>query len=145
MNRGYTREQYFEKIALLRKYIPDCAITTDLIVGFPGETEADFADTLDLVDKVSFDAAFMFLYSPRPGTPAAKMPEQVPQEIKKERFARLLELQNKHSLKHNEALLGKSVEVLVEGPSKTDKTLWTGKTQCQTVNLPAQAPARAGW
>ena len=137
MNRGYTREQYLEKIALLREHIPHCAITTDIIVGFPGETEEDFAATLDLVDKVSFDAAFMFMYSPRPGTPAAKMPAQIPLEIKKERFARLLELQNKHSRRHNEALLGKKVEVLVEGPSKTDKTVWTGKTRSnKTVNFP---------
>jgi tRNA-2-methylthio-N6-dimethylallyladenosine synthase len=136
MNRGYTREHYLQQIELLRRYLPACAITTDIIVGFPGETEEDFKATLDLAEQVSFDAAFTFLYSPRSGTPAAVMPGQVPNEVKKERLQRLLELQNKHSLYHNEQLVGKKVEVLVEGPSKTDPSVFTGRTRGnKTVNF----------
>lgn len=136
MNRGYTREHYLDLAAMLRSYIPGCSITTDIIVGFPGETDEDFADTLDLVDKVSFDAAFTFMYSRRPGTPAAEMQDQIPLELKKERFRKLVNLQNSHSLRHNQALLGKTVEVLVEGPSKTNPAVWTGKTSTnKTVNF----------
>jgi tRNA-2-methylthio-N6-dimethylallyladenosine synthase len=136
MNRGYSREHYLELVKMLRKYQPDCAITTDLIVGFPGESEEDFTDTLDVLERVSFDLAFTFLYSPRAGTPAAEMSEQIPSEVKKERFQRLLDLQNKHSLHHNEALLGKTVEVLTEGPSKTDPGVMTGRTRgSKTVNF----------
>ncbi|HHX73908.1 MAG TPA: MiaB/RimO family radical SAM methylthiotransferase, partial [Firmicutes bacterium] len=136
MNRGYTREHYLEQVSLLREILPGCAITTDLIVGFPGETEADFLETLDLVERVSFDAAFTFMYSRRSGTPAAGMPNQVPAEVKKERLQRLIALQNKHSLRHNEALVGRTVEVLVDGPSKTDPTVWSGKTGSnKTVNF----------
>ncbi|NLM45447.1 MAG: tRNA (N6-isopentenyl adenosine(37)-C2)-methylthiotransferase MiaB [Firmicutes bacterium] len=136
MNRGYTREHYLEKVKMLREFLPGCAITTDLIVGFPGETEDDFAETLDLVEQVSFDAAFTFMYSKRSGTPAAGMPNQVPTEVKKERLQRLIALQNKHSLRHNAALVGSTVEVLVDGPSKTDPTVWSGKTATnKTVNF----------
>ncbi|MCR3920997.1 MAG: tRNA (N6-isopentenyl adenosine(37)-C2)-methylthiotransferase MiaB [Firmicutes bacterium] len=136
MNRGYTREHYVDLVEMLRRYLPHCALTTDIIVGFPGETEDDFADTLALVDSVSYDAAFTFLYSQRSGTPAAKMPNQVVGEIKKERFQRLHTLQNKHSLRHNKALVGQTLEVLVEGPSKTDATVLTGRTRgSKTVNF----------
>ncbi|NLZ38720.1 MAG: tRNA (N6-isopentenyl adenosine(37)-C2)-methylthiotransferase MiaB [Firmicutes bacterium] len=133
MNRGYTREHYLQLVEMIRQHEPDCALTTDIIVGFPGETEEDFAATLDLVDQVSYDAAFTFLYSPRSGTPAAEMPDQISDEIKKERFQRLLALQNKHSLRHNKKLVGQKVEVLAEGPSKTDPTVFTGRTRTNKV------------
>ena len=136
MNRGYTREHYLGLVDTLRKYVPHCAFTTDLIVGFPGETEDDFQDTLDLVDQVGYDLAFTFLYSQRSGTPAADMPNQVPNEVKKERFQKLIKIQNKWSLHHNQALVGQTVEVLVEGPSKTDPGVMTGRTRSmKTVNF----------
>ena len=136
MNRGYTREHYLNLVEMLKRYVPHCALTTDLIVGFPGETEEDFLETLDLVEQVKYDVAFTFLYSPRSGTPAAEMPEQVPNEVKKERFQRLMKVQNKHSLHHNERVLGQTVEVLVEGPSKTDPSVMTGRTRTsKTVNF----------
>lgn len=128
MNRGYSREKYLELIRMIRSYVPDAAITTDIIVGFPGETEQDFEDTLSLVQEVGFDAAFTFIYSKRSGTPAAKMEEQVPLAVKKERLNRLMEVQNVSSLRRNEELIGKSVEVLAEGPSK-NPAVWTGRTR----------------
>jgi tRNA-2-methylthio-N6-dimethylallyladenosine synthase len=136
MNRGYTREHYLGLVDMLRRYIPDCAITTDLIIGFPGESDEDFTETVDLLEQVSFDSAFTFLYSKRSGTPAATMPNQVTNEVKKARFGRLMDVQNRHSLKHNEKLLGTAVEVLVEGPSKTDAGVFTGRTRSsKTVNF----------
>ena len=119
MNRGYSREHYLSLVEILRRHVPDCALSTDLIVGFPGETEEDFSQTLDMVEKVGFDAAFTFLYSPRKGTPAAELPGQVPSEIKKERFGRLLEVQNRWSLQRSEAMIGRIEEVLVEGDRKS--------------------------
>ncbi|MBS3982389.1 MAG: tRNA (N6-isopentenyl adenosine(37)-C2)-methylthiotransferase MiaB [Dethiobacter sp.] len=136
MNRGYTREHYLHQVEILRRYVPNCAITTDLIVGFPGETEADFLATLDIVEQISYDAAFTFLYSQRSGTPAAKMAAQISSEVKKERFQRLLEIQNRHSLRHNQLLIGKTVEVLVEGSSKTNPDVLSGRTRGgKTVNF----------
>jgi len=136
MNRGYTREHYLGLVKMLRRHLPDCALTTDLIVGFPGETEAEFQETLDLVEQVGFDMAFTFLYSPRQGTPAASMPGQVPAEVKKARFTQLLAAQNRWSLERNVALVGRTVEVLVEGPSKTDQGVLTGRTRSnKTLNF----------
>ncbi|HWJ02768.1 MAG TPA: MiaB/RimO family radical SAM methylthiotransferase, partial [Verrucomicrobiae bacterium] len=129
MNRGYTRDYYFERAAKIREILPDATISTDMIVGFPGETDADFADTLDLVKRVEFNAAFTFLYSPRSGTPAATMEEQVDPEVKRERLSRLMEAQNQISLKGNQKLLGKVVEVLVEGESKTNPEKMAGRTR----------------
>lgn len=129
MNRGYTREYYLERADRVRELVPGATISTDLIVGFPGESEADFEDTLDLVRKVEFNAAFTFLYSPRSGTPAAKMTEQLSAEVKKERLTRLMNVQNEISLQSNQKLLGKVVEVLVEGESKTNKDKLTGRTR----------------
>ncbi|WP_422393041.1 tRNA (N6-isopentenyl adenosine(37)-C2)-methylthiotransferase MiaB [Neomoorella humiferrea] len=129
MHRSYTREQYLELVTNLRRHIPGIGLTTDLIVGFPGETEEDFQETLDLVAKVEFDNAFTFMFSPRKGTVAAGLPGQLPQEVKKERLKRLMELQNKISLAKNEALVGEVVEVLVEGPSKTDPSKLSGRTR----------------
>ena len=108
-------------------------MSTDIIVGFPGETEADFQDTLDLMKSVRFDSAFTFQYSKRTGTPAASMPDQITPDIVRERFSRLLELQNKHSLESNQALTGKSVEILIEGTSDTAADIYTGRTACNRL------------
>lgn len=134
MNRGYTREKYLELINMIRSYVSDAAITTDIIVGFPGETEQDFEDTLALVQEVGFDAAFTFIYSKRSGTPAAKMEGQVPLDVKKERLNRLMEVQNLSSLHRNEEMLGKVVEVLAEGPSR-NPAVWTGRTRTNKIVL----------
>lgn len=129
MNRKYTKEKYLELIKKLKDAIPQIAITTDIIVGFPGETEEDFQNTLDIVDQVKFDSAFTFLYSVRQGTPAAKMENQIPDEIKHERFNRLLELQHSISGKENALLKGEIVEVLVDGISKNDEEKASGRTR----------------
>ncbi len=134
MNRGYTKEKYLELVKLVRKYVPDAAITTDIIVGFPGETEEDFEETLDVVRQVGFTSAYTFIYSKRSGTPAAKMENQVPLAVKKERLNRLMALQNENSLKCHEKLVGQTVEVLAEGPSK-QKTVWNGRTRTGVLVL----------
>ncbi|MGB9779378.1 tRNA (N6-isopentenyl adenosine(37)-C2)-methylthiotransferase MiaB [Caldanaerobacter sp.] len=133
MHRQYTREHYLEIIDKVRANIPDIAITTDIIVGFPGETEEDFLETLDLVEKVRFDGAYTFMYSKRSGTPAARMPDQVEDEVKKERLIRLIELQNKISLEKSAELKNKVVEVLVEGISKRDPSKLTSRTRTNKV------------
>jgi tRNA-2-methylthio-N6-dimethylallyladenosine synthase len=129
MNRGYTRETYLKLVQRVRQMVPGAAITTDLIVGFPGETEDDFADTLDLVEQVGFDAAFTFAYSPRSGTPAAELHGQLQPEEKNRRLRELIEQVNKWSLRRNQPLLDTVVEVLVEGPSKNDPSRLTGRTR----------------
>lgn len=137
MNRGYTREEYLAIIETIQQQMPHASITTDLIVGFPGETEADFQDTLDLVQKARFDSAFTFLYSPRSGTPAAQMKEQIPLALKKERLQRLMTVQNEISLSKNQALVGQVVEVLVEGASKKNQAILEGRTDTnKTVLFP---------
>ena len=115
MNRKYDRESYFEKVSLLRKYIPDIAITTDIMVGFPTETDQDFLDTVDVVEKVGFAGAFTFVYSKREGTPAAKMEGQIEESVSKRRIMHLIDLQNAINRKQSEQYLGKTVEVLCEG------------------------------
>ncbi|MDK2820506.1 MAG: tRNA-2-methylthio-N6-dimethylallyladenosine synthase [Clostridia bacterium] len=129
MNRGYTREHYLELVASLYEHIPGISITTDMIVGFPGETEEDFLLTLDLVKKVQYDNAFTFMYSPRKGTKAATLPDQIPLEEKKARLKALMELQNEISLAKNEAMVDQEVEVLVEGPSKNNPNNLSGRTR----------------
>ncbi len=126
MNRGYTRESYLELVRQVRQAVPGIAITTDIIVGFPGETEEDFAETLSLVEEVRFDSAFTFIYSPREGTPAARLPDQVPEEIKKERIYRLIELQNRISSEYIQSMVGTHQEVLVES---TDDQGLVGRTR----------------
>jgi len=115
MNRKYTREDYFEKINILKKHIPDMAVTTDIMVGFPTETEEDFLDTVDLVKKVGFAGAFTFVYSRRKGTPADKMDGQIPEDVSKDRIMRLIDLQNSINRKQSEWYLNKTVEILCEG------------------------------
>lgn len=115
MNRKYTSADYLKKIEILKKYVPDCAVTTDLIVGFPGETEEDFKATLELVNRVDYSSAFTFVYSRRNGTVAASMPDQVPEEVSKDRIIRLVELVNTLTREHSKKYVGKTVEVLCEG------------------------------
>ncbi len=129
MNRKYTAQEYKDVVENLRKYMKDVSITTDIIVGFPGETEEDFEDTLSLVKEVEYDSAFTFLYSRRGGTPADLMFDQVDEKVKKERFNRLVEVVNEISAKKNKLYDGKIVEVLVEGESKSDDTKLTGRTR----------------
>ncbi len=129
MNRKYDSKKYLELVDKLKKTIPDIAISTDIIVGFPGETEQDFLDTLSLVKQVEFDFAFTFMYSIRKGTPAEKFTDQVPEDVKHERFNRLVEVINETSLKRNQKYLGKVVNVLVDGPSKKKTTMYAGRTE----------------
>lgn len=127
MNRRYTGEHYLSLIDKMRAAVPDISLTSDIIVGFPGETETDFADTLELLHRVEYDMIFSFIYSPRKGTPAAEMPDQIPHEVSTERFERLLALQNAISAKKNERFVGRVVRVLVEGESKTNADMLTGR------------------
>ncbi|MBP5766525.1 MAG: MiaB/RimO family radical SAM methylthiotransferase, partial [Clostridia bacterium] len=129
MNRHYTREQYLERVRKVREKMPDVALTTDIIVGFPGETEDDFEDTLSLVEEVRFDQAYTFIYSRRVGTPAANYPDQVPDDVVKDRFERLLALQNRISREINDGFLGATVDVLCDGFSKTNSERYTGRTE----------------
>ncbi len=129
MNRVYTKEEYLEKIEKVKKKMPDITLTTDIIVGFPGETKEDFEHTIDVLEKVRYDTIFSFIYSKRGGTPAAVMEDPIPMEEKKENFDRLLYVQDKISYEKNKALEGKVMKVLVEGISKTDQSFMTGRTE----------------
>lgn len=129
MNRHYTKEYYLELVDMIKREIPDVSLTTDIIVGFPGETEEDFLDTLDLVERVGYDSAFTFIYSRRNNTPADMMLNQVPDADKHHRFDRLIKVVNEGVIKSNKVYEGKTVEVLVEGPSKNDATKLTGRTR----------------
>ncbi|MFN2489898.1 MAG: tRNA (N6-isopentenyl adenosine(37)-C2)-methylthiotransferase MiaB [Actinomycetota bacterium] len=129
MKRAYTRRRYLDKVEMVRAAIPDVAISTDLIVGFPGETEAEFEDTLALVDEARYDAAYTFQYSPRPMTVAASFTDHVPKDVVQERFDRLCFLQQTISLAHNERMVGRLQDVIVEGASKKDATRVTGRTR----------------
>lgn len=129
MNRHYTKEQYLESVRKIKNAIPNVSLSTDIIVGFPGESEEDFQDTLDLIKEVEYDSAFTFLYSKRKGTPAYDYEEQVPERVKHERFDRLIELQNSIAERKNKEYFGKTVEVLVEGYSKNDDTMLMGRTR----------------
>ena len=128
MNRHYDRKKYLEILDYMRERMPDIAVTSDIIVGFPGESEADFEDTLAMLERVRFDALFSFIYSPRKGTPAAEMEDQIPRAVQNARFDRLLALQEGIALSLNEPMLGKRVRVLCDGPSKTDKGMLSGRT-----------------
>ena len=128
MNRRYTHEQYLDLVRRLREAAPDITISTDIIVGFPGETEEDFQETLRLVKEVEYDSAFTFLYSKRTGTPAAEFEDQVPEEVKHERFNRLVDALNEISLRKNEAYIGRTETVLVDGPSRKESGILSGRT-----------------
>ncbi|OYD09533.1 tRNA (N6-isopentenyl adenosine(37)-C2)-methylthiotransferase MiaB [Paludifilum halophilum] len=129
MARKHTREHYLELVRKIKEAIPDVVLTTDIIVGYPGETEEQFQDTLSLMREVEYDSAFTFIYSPREGTPAARMKDDVPMEVKKERLHRLNRLQEEISRRKNEALRGEVVEVLVEGESKKNPDILSGRTR----------------
>jgi tRNA-2-methylthio-N6-dimethylallyladenosine synthase len=142
MRRTYTPDRYLALVDRLRDAIPDLALGTDLIVGFPGETEEDFGETLELVEQVGYDSAFTFIYSPRQGTEAAAMPNQVPDDVKHERLERLVEVVQRIAGVRNALRVGLREEVLVEGASRTDPTLLRGRTRRNTtVNFVGDAPA----
>jgi tRNA-2-methylthio-N6-dimethylallyladenosine synthase len=145
MNRGYTRERYLDLVAELRATVGEVALSTDLIVGFPGETEADFADTLEMVEQIGYDNVFIFRYSPRPGTPAAAMAEQVPLAVKAARNSRLLELTARMAGERSRRLQGRAVEVLVDGPAKKSADELAGRTRCnRVVNFAGRPGVTAG-
>jgi len=133
MRRTYTRDRYLRLVSELREAIPDLALGTDVIVGFPGETEDDFRETLDVVEEVGYDSAFTFVYSPRSGTEAAQMTDQVPEEVKRDRMERLVEVVQRIAAARNAARVGLVEEVLVEGPSRTDQALLRGRTRRNTT------------
>ncbi|MDQ3895174.1 MAG: tRNA (N6-isopentenyl adenosine(37)-C2)-methylthiotransferase MiaB [Actinomycetota bacterium] len=140
MRRTYGRERYLRLVAEMREAIPDLALSTDIIVGFPGETDEDFEQTLEVVEEVRFDGAFTFIYSPRRGTEAAEMPDQVPEGLKHARLERLVEVAQRVAADRNAQRVGRVEEVLVEGPSRTDPALVRGRTRRNTtVNFGARA------
>jgi tRNA-2-methylthio-N6-dimethylallyladenosine synthase len=133
MRRTYSRERYLDRVALIREHVPDCALTTDIIVGFPGETEADFEQTLEVAEEVGYDGAFTFIYSPRRDTEAAGMADQIPHALKVERLERLVEVIQRRALERAQRFVGRTVEVLVEGPSRTDPTRVRGRSRHNKV------------
>ena len=133
MHRGYTRERFMGIIEKLRRVKPEMGITTDVIVGFPGETEEDFEQTLSLAREADFDNAYIFKYSPRKDTPAATMPEQLPTEVKEERNERLLTQLNNQAARRYDALVGQTTQILVEGPSKRNAARMMGRTRCNKI------------
>jgi tRNA-2-methylthio-N6-dimethylallyladenosine synthase len=136
MRRTYNRERYLDRVAMIRELVPDCALTTDIIVGFPGETEADFEETMEVVDEVGYDSAFTFIYSPRRETEAALLPGQIPHEVASERMGRLVELVQRHATERAQRFVGRTMEVLAEGPSRTDASKLRGRIRHnKTVNF----------
>jgi tRNA-2-methylthio-N6-dimethylallyladenosine synthase len=133
MRRTYTRERYLDRVALIREHVPDCALTTDIIVGFPGETEEDFEQTLSLADEVGYDGAFTFVYSPRRGTEAAELPDRVPHEVSVERMQRLVDVIQHRAHERAQRFVGRTLEVLVEGPSRTDPSRLRGRSRHNKV------------
>ncbi|MGE5604542.1 MAG: tRNA (N6-isopentenyl adenosine(37)-C2)-methylthiotransferase MiaB [Bacteroidota bacterium] len=145
MNRNYTKESYLALVEKIKSNIPGLALTTDIIVGFPGETEEDFRDTLDLVEKVRFDGAFTFIYSPRTGTPAAKIEDPTPEVDKKRRLNQLIEIQNRISYEKNQAFIGSLSEILVEGVSEKNPAVWSGRnTQNKLIHFKPIAGIKQG-
>jgi tRNA-2-methylthio-N6-dimethylallyladenosine synthase len=140
MRRTYDRVRYMDRVALIREHVPDCALTTDVIVGFPGETEADFEETLEVVEAVGYDSAFTFIFSPRRGTAAAGLPDQVPHGVKRERMQRLVEVVQRRAAERAQRFVGRTMDVLVEGPSRTDPDRLRGRIRHnKTVNFPGVA------
>src|SRR3712207_3809435 len=136
MRRTYNRERYLDRVATIRELLPDCAITTDIIVGFPGETDADFEETMEVVELVRYDSAFTFIFSPRRGTLAAQLDDAVPPEVKRERMERLVEVVQRHATERAQRFVGRTMEVLVEGPSRTDPARLRGRIRHnKTVNF----------
>jgi tRNA-2-methylthio-N6-dimethylallyladenosine synthase len=140
MRRTYDRGRYLDRVAMIRELVPDCAITTDIIVGFPGETEAEFAETLEVVEEVRYDSAFTFVFSPRRGTEAADLPDQLPHAVKRERMERLVEAVQRRAHERAQRFVGRDLEVLVEGPSRTDPTKLRGRSRHnKAVNFAGRA------
>jgi tRNA-2-methylthio-N6-dimethylallyladenosine synthase len=136
MRRTYNRERYLDRVALIREHVPDCAVTTDIIVGFPGETEYDFQQTLEVAEQVGYDGAFTFAYSPRRGTEASTLTDQVPHAVKVERLERLVEVIQRRAHERARRFIGRALEVLVEGPSRTDPSRLRGRsTHNKVVNF----------
>ncbi len=133
MRRTYTRERYLDRVALIRQRVPDCALSTDIIVGFPGETEADFEQTVEVAEEVGYDGAFTFIYSPRRGTEAATLPDQVAHEVKVARLERLVEVIQRRARERAQRFVGRTLEVLVEGPSRTDSARLRGRSRHNKV------------
>jgi tRNA-2-methylthio-N6-dimethylallyladenosine synthase len=133
MRRTYSRERYLDRVAMIREHVPDCALTTDIIVGFPGEGEADFEQTLEVAEAVGYDGAFTFVYSPRRDTEAATLPDQVPHEVKVARMERLVEVIQRRAREQAQRFVGRTLEVLVEGPSRTDPSRLRGRTRHNKV------------
>jgi tRNA-2-methylthio-N6-dimethylallyladenosine synthase len=133
MRRTYDRQRYLDRVALIREHVPDCALTTDVIVGFPGETEEDFAATLAVCEEVGYDGAFTFIFSPRRGTEAADLPDDVPHEVKVERMQRLVEVVQRRAHDRAQRFVGRRLEVLVEGPSRTDQSRLRGRSRHNKV------------
>jgi tRNA-2-methylthio-N6-dimethylallyladenosine synthase len=133
MRRTYTRERYLDRVKLIREHVPDISLSTDIIVGFPGETDAEFAETLEVVDEVGFDSAFTFNYSPRRGTEAATLPDQIAHEVKRERMGQLVDLVQNHALERAQRFVGRDVDVLVEGRSRKDPSKVRGRTRHNKV------------
>jgi tRNA-2-methylthio-N6-dimethylallyladenosine synthase len=140
MKRTYNRKRYLDRVALIREHLPDAALTTDIIVGFPGETDTDFEETLEVVEEVGYDGAFTFVFSPRRGTAAADLPHDVPYAVKRERMQRLVEVVQRRARERAERFVGRSMEVLVEGPSRTDPARLRGRIRHnKTVNFDGTA------
>ena len=133
MKRGYTAIEFKSKIRKLRKIRPDIRLSTDIIVGFPGETDKDFQDTMDLVHEMGFDTSFSFIYSPRPGTPAANLPDETPMEVKKQRLKILQDRILMNALRYSQAMVGSTQRILVTGLSKKSKQELAGRTECNRV------------
>jgi tRNA-2-methylthio-N6-dimethylallyladenosine synthase len=133
MRRTYDRQRYMDRVSLIREHVPDCAITTDIIVGFPGESEADFEQTLEVVDEVGYDSAFTFVFSPRRETEAAELGDQIPHPVKVERMERLVELVQRRATERAQRFVGREVEVMVEGTSRTDETRLRGRSRHNKV------------
>jgi tRNA-2-methylthio-N6-dimethylallyladenosine synthase len=133
MRRTYSRERYLDRVALIREHVPDCALTTDVIVGFPGETEADFEQTLEVAEMVGYDGAFTFIYSPRRGTEAAGLPDQLPHQVKVTRLERLVEVVQRRAQERAQRFIGRTLDVLVEGPSRTDPSRLRGRSRHNKV------------
>ena len=145
MNRTYTKEEYLELVDEIKSIIPEIALTTDVIVGFPGESNQDFADTIDVMKKVEFDNAFMFQYSPRPGTYAARnLEDNIPYKLKNERLQKVIELQHSHTRKNNRILVGQTLEVLVEGPSKKNPDELVGRTESDKLVIMKSGQGKVG-
>jgi len=142
MRRTYNRERYLDRVAMIREHVPDCAITTDIIVGFPGESDADFEETMEVVEQVRYDSAFTFVFSPRRGTLAAELEDALPHDIKRERMGQLVEAVQRHAAERAQRFVGRTVEVLVEGPSRTDPSRLRGRTRHnKTVHFAGGAAA----